>query len=243
MPSALERRLSQYLSLTYNERDALDWLERRERHVEAGETVLEQDRAAEALFVVGSGWLHSSVTLPDGERQILRFYFVGDLTSACNIAWEYSASTLTAVSDCTLLEVPKSALGRLFAEHPRLAAMLYGLSAAEQVALSDRLTQIGRMDGLTRIATLLLDIHSRLRVVDGLEGSTFTLPLTQQDLGDAVGLTKAHVNRSLRLMEELGLIERDGRLLRIDDVDALSRRVGFKDRHGHVAADWLPASR
>ena len=93
---------------------------------------------------------------------------------------------------------------------------------------------------MTRVATLLLDIRSRLRLVDGSSGSTFELPLTQQDLGDAVGLTKTHVNRSLRALEATGFLERDGKIIRIVDVDALSAMVGFEDRHSHVAVDWLP---
>jgi hypothetical protein len=106
--------------------------------------------------------------------------------------------------------------------------------------MADRLTSIGRTDGMTRVATLLLDIHSRLRLVDGLTGSTFQLPLTQQDLGDAVGLTKTHVNRSLKALEATGLLERDGKIIRITDIDALSQLVNFNDRHGHVSVDWLP---
>ncbi|HVF93076.1 MAG TPA: helix-turn-helix domain-containing protein, partial [Sphingomonas sp.] len=130
--------------------------------------------------------------------------------------------------------------GRLFRDHPRLGALLYAVSASENVAMADRLTSIGRTDGMTRIATLLLDIRSRLRVADGIHGATFELPLTQQDLGDAVGLTKTHVNRGLKALAETGLIERDGRVIRINDVDALSALVDFRDRHGHVATDWLP---
>jgi CRP/FNR family transcriptional regulator, anaerobic regulatory protein len=243
MPSSLERRLAPYLSLNYHERDALDWLERRERKIAAGERVLDEDGPTDRLYVVGSGWLHSSVQLGDGSRQILRFYFVGDTTTPCSIAWEYSASTLTAVSDCTLYEVTRPALGRLFADHPRLAAMLYGLSAADHVAMCDRLASIGRMDGMDRIATLLLDLRSRLRIVDGVDGATFELPLTQRDLGDAVGLTKESINRALRAWEETGLIVRDGRYIRITDVAALAARVGFRDRLGHVAIDWLPPAR
>jgi CRP-like cAMP-binding protein len=242
MPSALESRLLQHLPLTFAERDALGWLERRERHYEAGETVLEQGQQIDCLYVVSSGWLHASSRLKDGGRQILRFYFVGDITTSFSIAWEYTASALTAVSECTLFEIPRDALGRVFGEHPRLGAMLYGLMASEHVAMSDRLTSVGRQNGMTRIATLLLDIRSRLRVVDGLTGSMFELPLTQQDLGDAVGLTKAHVNRSLRALEETGLLEREGKIIRITDVDALAELVGFQDRHAHVATDWLPHS-
>lgn len=240
MASALEKRLLQYLPLTFAERDALGWLERRERQFEAGEVVLEQGQETENLYVVSSGWLHASTRLRDGGRQILRFYFVGDITTTFSIAWPYSAATLTAVSPCTLFETPREALGRVFRDHPRLGALFYGISASEHVAMADRLTSVGRTDGITRVATLLLDIRSRLRVVDGLEGSTFELPLTQQDLGDAVGLTKAHVNRSLKALAATGLLEREGKIIRITDVERLSQLVGFSDRHHHVATDWLP---
>jgi CRP/FNR family transcriptional regulator len=64
--------------------------------------------------------------------------------------------------------------------------------------------------------------------------------LTQQDLGDAVGLTKTHVNRSLKALEATGLVERDGRLIRITDVEKLAELVNFTDRHGAIATDWLP---
>lgn len=240
MTSPLETRLSQYLALTFAEREALRWLERRERQYAAGEIVVRERDALDLLYVVASGWLHGSVQLRDGGRQILRFYFVGDITTTFSIAWGSSAASLTAVSACTLFEVPRDAFGRLFRDHPRLAALLYGVSASENVAMADRLTSIGRTDGMTRIATLLLDIRSRLRIADGAEGATFELPLTQQDLGDAVGLTKTHVNRGLKALAATGLIERDGRVIRINDVDALASLVDFHDRHSHVATDWLP---
>ena len=165
---------------------------------------------------------------------------MGDITTTFSFAWSATAATLTAVSACTLFELPREALGRLFRDHPRLGALLYGVSASEHVAMADRLTSVGRTDGMTRVATLLLDIRSRLRVVDGIEGSTFELPLTQQDLGDAVGLTKAHVNRSLKALTKTGLLERDGKVIRITDVEKLSDLVSFHDRHHHVATDWLP---
>lgn len=238
--SPLEARLAQYLTLTFAERDALRWLERRERSIAAGEILIREGEPTERLYIVASGWLHGSVKLQDGGRQILRFYFVGDISTTFSIAWGQSAATLQAVSDTQLYEIPKDAFGLLFRNHPRLGALLFAVGASEQVAMADRLTSIGRTDGFTRIATLLLDIRSRLRVVDGLDGATFSLPLTQQDLGDAVGLTKTHVNRSLKALEETGLVERQGRDIRINDVERLAARVGFKDRHKTVATDWLP---
>lgn len=241
LASPLEARLAHHLDLTFAERDALRWLERRERSYGAGEIVFREGEALDCLYIVGSGWLHSSITLKDGDRQILRFFFIGDITTTLSIAWQNSSATLQAVSDTTLFSIPKEMFGELFRRHPRLGALMFAISAAEQVALGDRLTSISKADGFTRIATLLLDIRSRLRVVDDLKGSSFELPLTQKDIGDAVGLTKTHVNRSLKALEATGLVERDGRVIRITDLDRLAELVDFRDRHHSIATDWLPA--
>lgn len=239
MESPLATRLSLYLDLTYSERDTLRKLTSTERHFAAGETIATERMPLETMYVVGSGWLHASNRLPDGARQILRFYFVGEIATVFALAWEYTAATLTAVSPCILYEFERTALYDVFRDHPRLGALLYAIGAAEQVAMADRLTSIGRTDGVTRIATLLLDIRSRLRAIGEMRGSQFELPLTQQDLGDAVGLTKTHISRSLKALEQTGLVERSGRIIRITDVEALSRLVNFDDRHSKIDTSWI----
>ena len=237
--SALEKKLGYHLPLTYAERDALRWLERRERSVPAGSIVVEEHEQTDDLFVVASGWLHGSTQLANGARQILRFYFVGDITTTLSLPWGHSAATLTAVSNCTLFQISRSALARIFREYPRLAALLYTVSTAEQVAMCDRLTSVGRTDALTRIGTLLLQIRAQLEIVDGPSGAAFALPLTLRDLGDATGLTKTHVGRTLRALEKEQLIERDGKIISLVDIDALARQCNFKDRQTKVATSWL----
>jgi CRP-like cAMP-binding protein len=240
LSSPLEARLATHLDLTFSERDTLRSLERRERSFKAGDVIIREGERLDSLYIVASGWLHGSTAMKDGDRQILRFYFVGDVTTTFSIAWGYSAATLQAVSATTLFQMPKEAFGQLFRKHPRLGALMFAIASSEQVAMADRLTSISKTDGFTRIATLLLDIRSRLRVVDNLEGCSFELPLTQKDLGDAVGLTKTHVNRSLKALEATGLVSRTGRLIRISDVDKLAALVDFNDRHSNIDVNWLP---
>lgn len=239
--SALINRLERYLQLTEDERDALDWAERREVRVPAGMVLMEQGGDVDQLYVVQQGWLHSSTSLKSGGRQILRFHYPGDLIGTSSIAWSQAANTLTAVSDCIVSELSKINLGRIFKAQPRLAGLLYAMAAAENVAMADRLASIGRTDALERLATLLLDILARLRVTAGGVIESFDLPLTQKDIGDAVGLTKVHVNRTLGEMERRGMIERNGRRIRIINEAELVQFTGFVDRYATVATDWLPA--
>ncbi len=238
--SALSIRLAHYLSLTVEEVAALEAMQGPRRRLIAGEVLIATDGAAESLFVVQQGWLHSSTRPRTGGRQILGFHYPGDLIGTESIAWARAATALTAVSDCIVTDVPKAALGELFAQHGRLAGLLYAVAAAEGVAMSDRLTAMGRMTAMQRLAMLLLDIMARLRVTAGGVIDSFDLPLTQADLGDALGLTKVHVNRTLRAMEAEGMIARTGRRVRICDEAALIAFSGFVDRHAVVATDWLP---
>ncbi len=232
-------RLSQYLRLTEGERDALDWLERREISVPAGKPIMEEGEPNTRLFVVQQGWLHASSRLKNGGRQIFRFHYPGDLIGTSSIAWVNAAISLTAVSDCILSEVPKPSLARIFTGEPRIAALLYAMMAAENVAMNDRLASIGRMNATERLATLFLDMLFRLRVTAGGVVTSFEMPLTQQDLGDAVALTKVHVSRTLGEMERSGMIERNNKRIKIVDEASLVEFTGFVDRYGVMDTDWL----
>lgn len=238
--SALSIRLSHYLALTPAEAAALEDVQGPRRRLIAGETLIEAGGPVDALYVVQQGWLHASVRPAVGGRQILGFHYPGDLIGTSSIAWARAATTLTAVSDCIVTDIAKARLGTIFAEQGRLGALLYAVAATESVALSDRLTSVGRMNAIQRLATLLLDMLARLRVTAGGVVDSFDLPLTQTDLGDALGLTKVHVNRTMREMEERGMIARSGRRLRICDEAALVAFTGFVDRYAEIATDWLP---
>jgi len=240
--NALAMRLERYLPLTAAEHAAIEEVEYREVRLHAGEKLIEEGEVGATLWMVQQGWLHASVAIASGARQIVRFHYAGDLMGVSSVAWAWSANTLTAVSDCIVTEMPKPVLGRLFEAQPRLAGLLYAVSAAEYVAMGDRLTSTGRTGAIERLAMLFLDIRARLRVTAGGVIDSFDLPLTQQDIGDAVGLTKVHVSRTLSEMERRGLVARTGRRVRILDEAAMLAMTGFVDRYGVIDTSWLPPS-
>ena len=237
---ALVWRLEQHLALTASERNALEAMNRRELKLRPGDTLMVQDEPNEQLYVIQQGWTHSSRHLVNGARQIVAFHYAGDLVGTSSIAWSVATNSVRAISDCIVSELTKADLGKLFAGEPRLAAALYAIAAAEFVAMGDRLTSIGRMGAIERLAVLLLDMLGRLRVTAGGVVDSFDLPLTQQDIGDAVGLTKVHVSRTLGEMERRGLIARNGRRVKVLQEREMVAMTGFVDRHGVIETDWIP---
>jgi CRP-like cAMP-binding protein len=240
--SCLAERLSHYVRLTAGEQTVLDRLEEQDRPIRRGTVVIAEGEAPRDLFVVRSGWLHASTMLGSGNRQIMRFHFQGDLIGLALLAFADSPESVTAVTDAVLCPFSRERLAALIADHPRLAALLLSLAVAERVSLADRLASIGRTSARARVSSLLCEIHGRLRILGLARNGTFQLPLTQEEIGDATGLTAVHVNRMMRSLVEDGVIDRSGSHVRVIDEGQLCTEASFVDRN-RLETAWLPCPR
>lgn len=238
--SCFAERLEHYLPLTDKEKSALARLEDAERQYKRGTVVRRENDRAQEMFIVRSGWMFSYVLLDDGSRQILRLHFPGDLIGTSGAAFVEATDSLVALTDVKLCPFDKTALRILYQEHPRLAALLSMIAEAERVALTDRLASLGRTSARARVGALLLDTANRLRVMNKELGDNFVFPLTQEEIGDATGLTSVHVNRMMRALVEDGLIIRSNSHLRIVDEPRLTRLASYINRYASLDTSWLP---
>jgi CRP-like cAMP-binding protein len=240
--SCLAERLSHYVRLSASEQDAFDRLEEHDRSFRRGAVIIGEHEAPRDLYIVRSGWLHSSSVLGNGSRQILRFHFRSDVIGLPLLAFTESPETVTAVTDVVLCPFPRERVAALIADHPRLAALLIALAIAARVSLADRLASIGRTAARARVSSLLCEIYGRLSMLGLAEDDAIQLPLTQEEIGDATGLTAVHVNRMMRALVEDGLIERQGSQLRILDEARLCADANYVDRTV-LETGWMPPPR
>lgn len=237
---SLAERLARHLPLGESERRALNAVEEGERAVPRGTVLRAEQASARELFVVRRGWLYCSMLLPEGNRQILSLHLAGDLAGDTSLPWLTAPFTLTAATDAVVRTVDKAALRRLFETQPRLAMLIHALAQAERVALADRLASVGRTSAKSRVGALILDAHCRLRAIGEPVDDGFVLPLTQEEIGDATGLTAVHVNRMMRQLAEDGLIMRTGSRIRVVDEARLAAVGNYSDRLGAIDTSWLP---
>ncbi|MGV3771123.1 MAG: Crp/Fnr family transcriptional regulator [Sphingobium phenoxybenzoativorans] len=238
--SCFADRLEKHLNLTERERTALARLEENQRKVKRGAMIQRANETITELFVLRAGRVMSYVILPDGSRQILRVYFAGDFIGSASTVYSKSPESLVALSDSVLCPFDKHALRVLLEEHPRVAALMFVLSQMERVALTDRLASLGRSSARARVASFLLDIIDRLRLMDDSITNSFDLKLTQEEIGDAVGLTSVHVNRMIRQMEADGLISRSNGRIALLNEKALEEIGHYTNRYNDLDLDWLP---
>jgi CRP/FNR family transcriptional regulator, anaerobic regulatory protein len=238
--SCLAEHLGRYVELSAREREALDGLTAGGRNYRRGTVIRPEHGSNGETFVVVNGWIFTSALLEDGRRQIVRLHFRGDLLGLDSLAFQEAPDSITALTDAEICLIDRARLGSLFAEHPRLGALMFAAQQVDRVNLTDRLVSLGRNSARGRVAALLLQIANRLRFANLAVDEGFALPLTQEEIGDLTGLTAVHVNRTMRVLSEQGLIGRQGNVLRILQPDRLARIANYNRRKPVIDQSWLP---
>ncbi|MBB5684529.1 Crp/Fnr family transcriptional regulator [Sphingobium boeckii] len=241
--SCFAERLARYVPLTDSEKRALERLENNPRDLPRGATITRENDNCDEMYVLRHGWAMSYLILDDGSRQILRLHFPGDMFGTSSAAFGEATESLVTMSHATLCPFDKQALRVVFDEHPRLAALFFIIAQAERVSLTDRLASLGRTSAKARVAALLTDMLVRLRFLNKDISDTIPLKLTQEEIGDATGLTAVHVNRMMRALAEDGLVMRNNGNLVIRDEQGLARIANYVNRYAELDLGWLPAPR
>ena len=234
-------RLSEFLSPTPADFDFFVSLAGPLQEVARHRPIRREGDHPQSLYLLVEGWALSSATLPDGGRQILKVHLPGDILGSPSIALEAAAETLTAITPVKLRTISLAAFGSLFTQSPRLAALMFLSAQQERLILMDRLCSVGRTSAECRLAAFLVHLHDRLKVLQPDLGSRFEHPLTQEQIGDVLGLTSVHVNRVFRTLEDKKLIVRDGHGVDLLDVPALRKMGGVPMRVPARDLSWLPS--
>ena len=116
----------------------------------------------------------------------------------------------------------------------RINRALWWATLVDEAVLRAWLVNVGRRDALQAVGHLFCELYVRMRNVGLAAGETMELPLTQEEIGDALGLTPVHVNRVLQRLRADGLIALKRGALEILDMAALERVAGFNPNYLHI---------
>ena len=198
------------------------------RTVSAGADLYSQDENSTELYTLLDGWVCLYQILEDGRRQILDFALPGAFLGFqpdLNAPSSHSAYCLTDIAVCVF---PRDNLFDLFRAHPELALRMAWITARDGALAREHLTNVGRRSARERVAHLLLELFYRVSRKSGMKNnSSIDLPLTQEHIADALGLTTVHVNRTLRGLRQAELLDIQGRTLTVRDPDMLAEIAGF----------------
>jgi CRP-like cAMP-binding protein len=229
------RKLSSLQALSDGSVSALLNLPWRPRRVMRGTVIVSDGQLITECCLLLKGYACRSKMADDGGRQIVSFHLAGDILDIQHLLFERADHSVQAISDAELAFVPITALRMVAAEHPDIAAALWRDCLVDASIFREWVLNVGRRDAKKRVAHMLCEFAVRAEAAGLGSRECFTLPMTQEDIADATGLTSVHVNRTLRILSEEGAIARHGREIRIADWQRMRRTADFSPEYLHLA--------
>lgn len=201
------RKLLLWVNLDAQQQQALVELPHSVIKVEKQRTLVREGDPVSHCYLVLSGYCVRLKYVGSGGRQIVSIHMKGDLVDMPNALLGIADHGVQALTACTLAKLPIEALQQLSDRIPAIKDALWYDTLVDASIHREWVANVGRRDALTRIAHLLCEFGLKMDAV-GLEQLNYELPMTQDQLADATGLTPVHVNRVLQALATDRLIER-----------------------------------
>lgn len=193
------------------------------------------ERLAYCCFIL-DGWVHRYGIIGDGDRQSILIYVPGDAPDLQHLFLPLLDHTLATMTASTLVFIPHRALYGLVEQRPRVMAALWRDTLIDTAIYRERLMCLGRRSSIGRTAHFFCEMYLRQELA-GLAGDLrCSIPITQAEIADVLGITPVHLNRSLRALRSRRVIELNGGYLKILDRAALIKAAEFDPTYLHLGA-------
>lgn len=227
-------RLSRHYDVDETDLEQLEELKFKQVAFDAGREILRRGAEMKQVILLASGWAARCRYTPDGRRQIVHLILPGDIVTPGVFSTRRTDHGISALSNVLVRFVDTTDMQRLFSNTTTIAAAFWWSTEQEYGVLREQIVRLGRRSALHRIPHLFLELYRRLLLVNQASGKSFSLPLTQNDIADTLGLSSVHVNRTLRRLVSSGLITYDGSTVEIVDSESLAMFCDFDISHLHL---------
>lgn len=227
--------LSRFTKLGDDDRKALRALPFDLREISASTYIIREGQQPQRCAFLIDGFVYRQKLTVNGHRSIVSLQVPGDFIDLQNLFLDESDHDVLALTRAVIVEIAVDDLRALVAAYPTINQALWRGGLIEASIFREWILNIGRRDSRERMAHLLCEISARLEAAGLARKLTYELPMTQEQLGDALGLTAVHINRVLKGLEKEGLIRRQKREVAISDWQQLRRLADFNDRYLHFS--------
>ena len=214
--------------ISAEEEEAVRGLVKEVIEVNQDRTVVRHGEALQHSLLLLSGWLGRAKDLPTGQRQLAELHVAGDFADLHGYTLKRLDHDVISLSPCRIAIVPHQRLTEITERFPHLARVFWLMTNIDASIQREWTLSLGQRAAISRMAQLFCELNARLEIVGLSTGNCYDLPLTQVELGECLGLTSVHVNRTLQELRRRELVEFQGGRLVIRDLEAL-KAVGHFD--------------
>lgn len=227
-------KLARTSSLAPDDRDALRALPKVERAMRKGDFIVREDEATRHCCFLTTGFAMRHKTSGEGGRQIFSIHMSGDAVDLHNSLLNRADHNLQMLSAGDAVFVPIEAVRQLTLDRPSIGHALWRETLIDAAIFREWTLNIGRRDARCRMAHMLCEFALRLEVAGLGEQTHYELPMTQEEMADALAITSIHVSRTLRSLAEEDYVERSARSVKILDWHRLVKLGDFDPGYLHL---------
>jgi CRP-like cAMP-binding protein len=234
----LVRKLAYWQKLDSADRGAILALPHTVRTHEPNSYLVREYDRAEHTCVLLSGFAIRHKMVATGHRQIVAVHMKGEAVDLQNSMLGKADHSVQMLTRGEVASIPIEEVERIAYERPNVGKAMWVDTLVDGSIFREWIANIGRRDARTRLSHLLCEFALRLRVAGMGSETGYELPMTQEQLADATGLTPVHVNRTLKSLEADGLIERGTpRTVVIGDWKKLAEAGDFNSNYLHLHSE------
>lgn len=239
--SALEplvQKLSYRVELDQADREAVLALPHNVKTIERHHFVVREREMATHSCLMLSGYSVRTKIVGTGQRQIVSIHMRGEMVDLQNSLLKTADHGVQMLTSSRVALIPREEVIKLTLLRPTVGLAMWMDTLVDASIFREGVANVGRRDAKTRIAHLLCEFALRMKVAGLGSDGLYELPMTQEQLGDATGLTSVHVNRTLKVLEAERLIDRSSaRSIHIGDWRKLADAGDFDSHYLHLPAD------
>jgi len=234
LTDALRRKFDSIGELSEKAVAELESLPLVETAARRGDEVVSEGSRATSCCLLLEGYMHREKVFLNGSRQILAFHFAGDIPDLQSLHTPTMDHSLVATTDCRIALIPHEPLKELTHRSPAIGDLLWRDSLIDAAIFRTWIAMMGRKPAVDHLAHVFCEAFVRMAAVGLVDGNRARLPLTQEQLADALGLSSVHANRSLQELRDAALVRFDGGYLTVLDWSHLRDRAEFNPTYLHL---------
>ena len=219
--------------LNDDDRAKLHVLCRSPQRVKKRATIIQAGDRPEDVHLILRGFACRMKYLPSGRRQIMALLIPGDfcdLNAGFLDAMDYN---IVMLSPGMIVNVSQAAVEEL-RSHPRIMPALWWAALVDEAISREWLVNMGQREADQRIAHLICEIYMRLALVGLVDDNAFNMSITQEEIGEMVGLSTVHVNRTVQYLRAEGFITWKAPNMVIHDLPRFKEFADFQDDYLHL---------
>ncbi|WP_026374933.1 fumarate/nitrate reduction transcriptional regulator Fnr [Aestuariibacter salexigens] len=218
------------VSLDKKELESLDDIIERKRPLHKHDKLTKSGDKLSSLYAVRSGSFKSFISNQDGEEQIIGFHFPGDLIGFDALHNNVHQSYTQALETSMVCELPYSTLDKMAGHIPKLRQQIMRFMSSEIKHEHELMMLLNKRNAEERLLHFIAHLSGRF-AERGFSSKQFNLTMTRNEIGNYLGLTVETISRLLTRFQKEALLNVEGKLITILDLDKLHQRAHMNDVH------------